>query len=250
MVPAQTPLRNTAAAPKTRLGCFYVPHGATMYKWTPAAAGRDFAHVGDPHSSREVSRQAHRRQQPLAQERHRRRRRRRACAIGCHLPERRAPAEERRPRRRDDRSDRGAAHRTGHAAAVDRARHRRRQPELRRRIWLRLLQHDLLADADGSAADGEQPAGRVREAVRRRRHGGAAAAAQARGSQHSRFDSPADAGAQKRAAGVRPRAGRRLSRRHPRDRTAHQDLLERGETQSSCRTLPSARRRRSTSTSS
>src|SRR5262245_16656249 len=42
MVPAQTPLRNTAAVPKTRLGCFYVPHGATMYKWTPATEGKDF----------------------------------------------------------------------------------------------------------------------------------------------------------------------------------------------------------------
>lgn len=42
MVPAQTPLRNTAATPKTRLGCFYVPHGATMYKWTPASEGRNF----------------------------------------------------------------------------------------------------------------------------------------------------------------------------------------------------------------
>jgi hypothetical protein len=42
MVPAQTPLRNTAAVPKTRLGCFYVPHGATMYKWTPTGEGKDF----------------------------------------------------------------------------------------------------------------------------------------------------------------------------------------------------------------
>jgi hypothetical protein len=42
MVPAQTPLRNTAAAGKTRLGCFYVPHGATMYKWTPEKEGRNF----------------------------------------------------------------------------------------------------------------------------------------------------------------------------------------------------------------
>src|SRR5215468_3739187 len=42
MVPAQTPLKNTAAFPKTRLGCFYVPHGATMYKWTPAKEGKDF----------------------------------------------------------------------------------------------------------------------------------------------------------------------------------------------------------------
>ena len=42
MVPAQTPLKNTAALPKTRLGCFYVPHGATMYKWTPDTEGQDF----------------------------------------------------------------------------------------------------------------------------------------------------------------------------------------------------------------
>src|SRR5262245_63423938 len=42
MVPAQTPLKNTAALPKTRLGCFYVPHGATMYKWTPATEGKNF----------------------------------------------------------------------------------------------------------------------------------------------------------------------------------------------------------------
>jgi hypothetical protein len=39
MHPASTPVRLSAATPKTRLGCFYVPHGATMYKWTPAAAG-------------------------------------------------------------------------------------------------------------------------------------------------------------------------------------------------------------------
>jgi hypothetical protein len=43
MVPALTPLRLTAASPRTRLGCIYVPHGATMYKWTPEATGRDFA---------------------------------------------------------------------------------------------------------------------------------------------------------------------------------------------------------------
>jgi hypothetical protein len=42
MVPAQTPLRATAANPKTRLTCIYVPHGAIMGKWTPAAEGRGF----------------------------------------------------------------------------------------------------------------------------------------------------------------------------------------------------------------
>jgi hypothetical protein len=43
MVPAGTPLAQTAAAPKTRLGCIYVPHGATMDKWTPATEGTGFA---------------------------------------------------------------------------------------------------------------------------------------------------------------------------------------------------------------
>ena len=42
MVPAQTPAVRTAAVPKPRLSCIYVPHGATMDKWTPSAVGRDF----------------------------------------------------------------------------------------------------------------------------------------------------------------------------------------------------------------
>jgi hypothetical protein len=42
MVAAQTPLRQTAAAPKTRFAAFYVPHGATMDKWTPAKEGTGF----------------------------------------------------------------------------------------------------------------------------------------------------------------------------------------------------------------
>jgi hypothetical protein len=42
MLPAQTPLRNTAAASKSRLSCIYVPHGATMYKWTPEKEGAGF----------------------------------------------------------------------------------------------------------------------------------------------------------------------------------------------------------------
>ncbi len=43
MVAAQTPSR--AAAPKTRLAAFYVPHGATMDKWTPAAEGTGFEYT-------------------------------------------------------------------------------------------------------------------------------------------------------------------------------------------------------------
>ena len=43
MVPAATALAQTAATPKTRMGCIYIPHGATMDKWTPASEGTGFA---------------------------------------------------------------------------------------------------------------------------------------------------------------------------------------------------------------
>ena len=39
MVPAATALAQTAATPKSRFGGIYVPHGATMDKWTPADRG-------------------------------------------------------------------------------------------------------------------------------------------------------------------------------------------------------------------
>ena len=42
MVPAQTPLAKTAAVSKTRFCGIYVPHGATMDKWTPAQEGSAF----------------------------------------------------------------------------------------------------------------------------------------------------------------------------------------------------------------
>src|SRR5690348_5695866 len=51
MVPAATALAQTAAAPKPRMGFFYLPHGAIMNntrfgaemnRWTPDKVGRDF----------------------------------------------------------------------------------------------------------------------------------------------------------------------------------------------------------------
>ena len=43
MLPAATPLAQTTAKGRTRLACIYVPHGATMDKWTPVTEGKDFA---------------------------------------------------------------------------------------------------------------------------------------------------------------------------------------------------------------
>src|SRR6516164_9335359 len=42
MLPAQTPLSRTAGRGRSRLSCIYVPHGATMDKWTPAKEGSGF----------------------------------------------------------------------------------------------------------------------------------------------------------------------------------------------------------------
>ncbi|MEO8099295.1 MAG: DUF1552 domain-containing protein [Acidobacteriota bacterium] len=42
MIPAQTLLRKTAGAGYTRAGFVYVPHGAIMDQWTPAAEGSGF----------------------------------------------------------------------------------------------------------------------------------------------------------------------------------------------------------------
>jgi Protein of unknown function (DUF1552) len=42
MVPAWTALAQTAASPKPRMGFMYLPHGAIMEHWTPAAEGTSF----------------------------------------------------------------------------------------------------------------------------------------------------------------------------------------------------------------
>jgi hypothetical protein len=42
MLPAATTLAASGAAPKTRFGAIYFPHGATMSRWTPADTGKSF----------------------------------------------------------------------------------------------------------------------------------------------------------------------------------------------------------------
>ena len=43
MLPAQTPLVKSGAKPLSRMAFVYVPHGAIMDQWTPAAVGSGFA---------------------------------------------------------------------------------------------------------------------------------------------------------------------------------------------------------------
>jgi hypothetical protein len=46
MLPAQTPVRATAANPTPRFGFVYIPHGMIMEKFTPAGEGADFRLTG------------------------------------------------------------------------------------------------------------------------------------------------------------------------------------------------------------
>ena len=127
MVPAGTALAQTAATPKSRLGCIYIPHGATMDKWTPATAGKDFEFSEILQAARAVSRStcassAISRTRSGAVDRRGHGRRREPRARGGGVPERRASGQ-RRPGipGRDHRSGRCPACRPRYAAALHRA---------------------------------------------------------------------------------------------------------------------------------
>ena len=168
MIPP-APLVRTAALPKSRFCGIYIPHGATMDKWMPATEGA--ASNSPRRSSRSRSSAiaspwsaTSRTCWPAA----RARRRRGSRALGGGVPERRASAEGHRPGRQDPRPGAGRQDRPGHAAAVDRGLHRGSGAQLRRRLWLLVLQHHLVEERHAAAADGKQSAGRLRAAVRRR----------------------------------------------------------------------------------
>ena len=54
MVPAETPLARTPAAPLQRFGFIYVPHGSIMSEWTPRPGGRGLRVLTDSQAARIV----------------------------------------------------------------------------------------------------------------------------------------------------------------------------------------------------
>ena len=115
MVPAWTALAQTAASPKPRLGFMYLPHGAIMDQWTPAAEGTGFRADADPEAARAVPEAVDHRQRAGEQGRDRAAG---ACAQSGHLAELRdAAAGAGSARRRDRGPDRRRAPRPGYAAA-------------------------------------------------------------------------------------------------------------------------------------
>ncbi len=155
-----------------RFGAVFVPNGAIMEQWTPAANGGGFDVLADSEAARALPRLARRRLQPDASGHARRR----PCRQRGRMADRRRRQAHRgrgRPGRHDHRPDGRPPDRAGHAVPVDRAGDRglhRLRRRLHDRLQLRLHEHHLLELADHAAADGDQPARGVRAAVRRAWH--------------------------------------------------------------------------------
>ena len=124
MVPAATRAgADGRRRPRTRLGCIYVPHGATMDKWTPATEGAGFelTEILQPLKPfREriniISDLSHPQAYGGGSATSNHNRSAAAFLSGAHAEAGRAGAS-----RHHDRSGRRAADRPGHAAAVARA---------------------------------------------------------------------------------------------------------------------------------
>ena len=182
---------------------------------------------GDPQAARAVPRSHDGRERAGAPLRRRRRRRGRLGRRQPHARGRRVPhrvgaaARSAGASRRVGRSGGGAAHRPGHAAAVAGAVDRGVGARLRGQLQLRLSQLDLVEVAHPAAADAEQSAAGVREAVRRRGNAGRAPRPPAGHAQPARFGDGAAAVAAARPAAGRSPAARSVSRGRARDRAAH-----------------------------
>ena len=170
-----------------------------MNQWTPAAEGAGFElkpilQPLEPFANRLNDRQ--RPELTAAYVGERPRPRITPARRTCWLSVRAAGASGRRRRRRRTRSRR-AAHRPGHAAAVARA----RRPTSRAAEAVR--SNYVSGDADDAAADGDQPARRVRAPVRRRQHAGGARGASAAAVEPARLGRGRGRSAAERAAGRR-----------------------------------------------
>ena len=172
MIPARPVRRRPPRGHARGSARIYFPHGAIMPKWTPATEGAGLR--ADARSCSRSNRSTTRstssaisstRSRTAAAQRRTTIARRPRILSGAFAEDRR-PAVARHHRR----SDRRAEDRSGHAAAIARADDRGAEPELRRRPELLLSRHDFLAGPARAAADAEQPAGRLRAAVRRRQH--------------------------------------------------------------------------------
>ena len=174
MVPAFASTQGVAA-PVKRLGVVYVPNGVVMKNWTPATEGAlelspTLAPLA-PYKDRVLVLSGLNSKPPAGLT---------GANIGVHARASTRFLTDVPPKHTNNAEihagvsmDQMFAKQAGRAHAARlagaRARRARLRRLVRRRLQLRLLEHHRLELADDAAADGAQPAGRVRAAVRRRR---------------------------------------------------------------------------------
>ena len=237
MIPACTAQAKTAAKTPPRFFGGFVPHGAAPGYWIPEKVGAlpdELPFIWKPtgavpqapeHPDRPAfalcrAASGRNRRRPLGRGRVPVRARSRARP--------RAPTST--PARPSTRSSR-SKYRAGNAAAVGGNVGRRPGfgfEQLRRRLQLRLHQHDRLGVADHATADGAEPAGRVRAHVRQRQHAPSSARCAASATRASSTRSTARSPALRNeisAAG--PCAPRCLHRERARDRASPADRRQR-----------------------
>ena len=174
MIPALTAAAEYAGESRPSPGRRLPSERRHLRQMAPEGRGGQFRVVADACRTAAVQGPADRGHGPLhGSGRGAGRRRRRSFPRERRLSERRAREEVRcgRRGRHLDGPDCRPGLRARNAALVAPAADGRQQPRgiLRRRVQLRVQQHDLVADADAALDDGEQPARRVRAAVWRHR---------------------------------------------------------------------------------
>ncbi len=227
MVPAQTRLAKTAAAPRPRLCCIEMVHGSAgstvegsnKHYWSPEKEGADFeftSNAGAPGSFPRLPDYRQRHRSSPGRRVRRCRRGRRPFPVQFRISDRGASQADHGSRyfvRHFHRSDVRAAVRPGYAAAFHPALHRERRfiRPLRLRLCLRVFGHDQLGLADAAVADDDRSAAGVRATVRRRRHSRGARAAPAGQGQHTGPHRASRQRAAKRSGRGRPQPAERIS---------------------------------------
>src|SRR5215831_19859110 len=119
----------------------------------------------DTQSAGKTPQQHERDFEPVSPELGRCGRSRRTLPVRCTLFKRSSATEEPGSRRNNYRSNCRVTDRPDHSASIAGTCDRRSEPELRWWFWMRLRQHDFMADSHGSATHGKQPTSGIRKIV-------------------------------------------------------------------------------------
>ncbi len=219
LLEAMVPALTAAPKPITRFGAIFTPLGQRPGYWEPKTVGKNFEFnviMKPAEQFRDHMTVVTELCDPLDGH---------ATTVSAWLSGQIPVPDDRREREvgHHDRPGHREQDRPGQPAALARAGDRglhRLDWRLRHGVQLRLHEHDLVEERDDAAADGNQPAHRVRAAVRAAGHGAAARRADARQQEHPRLGARGSARPAEDAGRQGPGAAQRLPGQRARDRSS------------------------------